>query len=122
MHATTLGNWLWEAACTIRGPLDAPKFKDYILPPIFLKCLSDVYDDEVDDLAQEFGDRDTAAKLVEQDHELVRYLWGWIARQSVRSGLELDGAIVGYLAEIPSRLSAACAPRCRYSSSQWCTS
>ena len=23
-----LGSWLWEAACVIRGPLDAPKFKD----------------------------------------------------------------------------------------------
>ncbi len=27
-----LENWLWEAACVIRGPVDAPKFKDYILP------------------------------------------------------------------------------------------
>jgi type I restriction enzyme M protein len=26
----TLENWLWEAACKIRGPVDAPKFKDYI--------------------------------------------------------------------------------------------
>ncbi|MFN3330553.1 MAG: hypothetical protein ACK419_06485, partial [Pyrinomonadaceae bacterium] len=25
-----LENWLWEAACVIRGPVDAPKFKDYI--------------------------------------------------------------------------------------------
>jgi hypothetical protein len=24
-----LVNWLWEAACVIRGPVDAPKFKDY---------------------------------------------------------------------------------------------
>jgi len=23
---TTLENWLWEAACSIRGPLDAPKY------------------------------------------------------------------------------------------------
>jgi type I restriction enzyme M protein len=76
MDTTTLGNWLWEAACTIRGPLDAPKFKDDILPLIFLKRLSSVCDDEVDDLAQEVGDRDATAKLVEQDHELVRHLWG----------------------------------------------
>ena len=33
----TLENWLWEAACIIRGPIDAPKYKDYILPLIFLK-------------------------------------------------------------------------------------
>ena len=42
----TLENWLWDAACKIRGEVDAPKYKDYILPLIFLKRLSDVFDDE----------------------------------------------------------------------------
>jgi type I restriction enzyme M protein len=27
----TLESWLWEAACKIRGEIDAPKYKDYIL-------------------------------------------------------------------------------------------
>ena len=43
MDITTLENWLWEAACSIRGPLDAPRYKDYILPLLFYKRLSDVY-------------------------------------------------------------------------------
>jgi len=47
MEITTLENWLWEAACSVRGPLDAPKYKDYILPLLFYKRLCDVYDDEV---------------------------------------------------------------------------
>src|SRR6266481_4337347 len=68
-----LESWLWDAACQIRGPLDAPKFKDYILPLIFLKRLSDVFDDEVAHLAHEFGDARTAAKLVEKDRKLVRF-------------------------------------------------
>ena len=42
---------MWEAACVVRGPLDAPEFKDYILPLIFLKRLSDVFDDEIEHLA-----------------------------------------------------------------------
>jgi len=67
---SALENWLWEAACSIRGPLDAPKFKDYIPPLIFLKRLSDVFEDEVAHLAHDFGDVKTAAKLVEQDHGL----------------------------------------------------
>ena len=46
----TLENWLWEAACVIRGPIDAPKFKDYILPLVFLKRLSDVFEDELQQL------------------------------------------------------------------------
>lgn len=68
----TLESWLWDAACVIRGPLDAPKFKDYILPLIFLKRLSDVFEDEVQRLGQEFGDPKLAPKLIDRDHRLVR--------------------------------------------------
>mgnify|MGYP000300733698 CR=1 FL=1 len=32
LDISTLETWLWDAACAIRGPVDAPKFKDYILP------------------------------------------------------------------------------------------
>ncbi|SFE28297.1 type I restriction enzyme M protein [Thermoanaerobacter thermohydrosulfuricus] len=73
----TLENWLWEAACKIRGPIDAPKFKDYILPLVFLKRLSDVFEDEVNHLAEEFGSIDIAWKLIEDAHKrgqlLVRF-------------------------------------------------
>src|ERR687891_370999 len=58
-----LEGWLWDAACSIRGAIDAPKFKDYILPLIFLKRLSDVFDDEIDRLAEKFGDRAIALEL-----------------------------------------------------------
>lgn len=78
-----LENWLWDAACTIRGPIDAPKYKNYILPLIFLKRLSDVFDDEVTYLSAEFGDRGIAAALVEQDHKLVRFYIPPIARWEV---------------------------------------
>ena len=48
---------LWDAACSIRGERDAAKFKDYLLPLLFLKRLSDVFDDEIERLAEDFGDR-----------------------------------------------------------------
>jgi type I restriction enzyme M protein len=32
LDVTTLEGWLWDAAFQIRGTLDAPKLKDYILP------------------------------------------------------------------------------------------
>ncbi len=54
LDVSTLEGWLWEAACVIRGPVDAPKFKDYILPLIFLKRLSDKFEDEVRHLGEEF--------------------------------------------------------------------
>jgi hypothetical protein len=68
-----LETWLWDAACQIRGPLDAPKFKDYILPLIFLKRLSDVFDDEVQRVADEVGDLNTAKEIIDEDHALVRF-------------------------------------------------
>lgn len=63
---------LWDAACSIRGEKDAPKFKDYILPLIFIKRLSDVFDDEVTRLVETYGDLDTANAVLEADHSLVR--------------------------------------------------
>ena len=99
LDLSALEAWLWEAACVIRGPVDAPKFKDYILPLIFLKRLSDVYDDELSHLAREFGDTETAATLVEQDHKLVRFFvptaarWANVARQTTKVGEYLTDAV-----------------------------
>lgn len=73
LDTSRLEGWLWDAACSIRGAVDAPKFKDYILPLIFVKRLSDVFDDEIERLAEKFGDRQTALELVQEDHSLVRF-------------------------------------------------
>jgi len=88
----TLENWLWKAACVIRGPIDAPKFKDYILPLVFLKRLSDVFEDEL----QQLG---STAKFVNADHSLVRFYipenarWPNIARQTTNLGEYLTDAV-----------------------------
>ena len=79
---------LWDAACSIRGEKDAAKFKDYLLPLLFVKRLSDVFDDEIDRLAQEFGDRSIAQQIAESDHELLRFYLPPEARWSVVSGRE----------------------------------
>ena len=60
--------WLWDAACAIRGAADAPKFKDFILPLIFYKRLSDVFDDEFAGYAEQYGDAETAHAIIEADH------------------------------------------------------
>ena len=79
---------LWDAACSIRGEKDAAKFKDYLLPLLFLKRLSDVFDDEIDRLAQEFGDRTVAQEIAESDHELLRFYLPPEARWGIVSGRE----------------------------------
>lgn len=77
---------LWDAACSIRGEKDAPKFKDYLLPLLFLKRLSDVFDDEIERLAEEFGDRDVALEIADNDHDLLRFYLPPEARWAAISG------------------------------------
>ena len=79
---------LWDAACSIRGEKDAAKFKDYLLPLLFLKRLSDVFDDEIERLAEEFGERATALEIAESDHELLRFYLLPEARWGVINGRE----------------------------------
>ena len=99
MDNATLGNWLWKAACSIRGPVDAPKYKDYILPLLFFKRLSDVYEDEVEKLAREMGDRDLAWDLAREDRGLVRvYIpseqtWPEVRNQTTGLGEHLTNAM-----------------------------
>src|SRR3990170_3381258 len=69
----SLESWIWDAACSIRGAKDAPKYKEFILPLIFAKRLCDVFDDEVNRVAKEVGSRAKAFKLVKHDKKLVRF-------------------------------------------------
>ena len=48
----SLESWIWDAACSIRGAKDAPKYKEFILPLIFTKRLCDVFDDELNRIAR----------------------------------------------------------------------
>lgn len=73
LDVKALENWLWDAACKIRGPIDAPKYKDYILPLIFLKRLSDVFEDELNALSQRYGNKDIVEQLLMKDHSIVRF-------------------------------------------------
>ena len=41
-----LENYLWGAAIVLRGLIDAGDYKQYIFPLVFLKRISDVYDEE----------------------------------------------------------------------------
>lgn len=69
LDISTLETWLWDAACAIRGATDAPKFKDFILPLVFYKRLSDVFDDEFTSQVEQFGDAEIAQEVIEADHE-----------------------------------------------------
>ncbi len=69
LDISALESWLWDAACAIRGATDAPKFKDFILPLVFYKRLSDVFDDEFAQHVEAYGGEEAARMVVESDHE-----------------------------------------------------
>jgi type I restriction enzyme M protein len=72
-NGKSLESWIWDAACSIRGAKDAPKYKEFILPLIFAKRLCDVFDDELNRISREVGSRSKAFKLVKHDKKLVRF-------------------------------------------------
>ncbi|MBC6414494.1 MAG: N-6 DNA methylase [Chromatiales bacterium] len=88
LSTQSMEQMLWSAACSIRGAKDAPKFKDYILPLLFIKRLSDVFDDEVKRVADGVGSKETALELIRKDKALVRFYIPPSAKWSVVSGEE----------------------------------
>jgi type I restriction enzyme M protein len=88
LSTKSMEQMLWDAACKIRGEKDAPKFKDYILPLVFIKRLSDVFEDEVSRLTETYGAKETALEVLEADHSLVRFYIPLQARWPVASGRE----------------------------------
>ncbi|WP_416900739.1 type I restriction-modification system subunit M [Micromonospora echinospora] len=55
-----LESYLWGAAIVLRGLIDAGDYKQYIFPLVFLKRLSDVYDEERAVALADYGDEDLA--------------------------------------------------------------
>ncbi len=107
MDISTLENWLWDAACSIRGPIDAPKFKDYILPLLFYKRLCDVYEDEIRKLSKEFENEQFAKEIIKSDRKLIRfyipdeYTWREIRKITTNLGEKLTEALKGIAKENP---------------------
>lgn len=52
--------YLWGAAVVLRGLIDAGDYKQYIFPLVFLKRLSDVYDEEHAAAMETYGDEELA--------------------------------------------------------------
>lgn len=62
---TQLESYLWGAATLLRGTIDAGEYKSFIFPLLFLKRLSDVYDEEYDAALSESGGDASYAALPE---------------------------------------------------------
>ena len=55
-----LESYLWGAAVLLRGLIDAGDYKQFIFPLVFLKRLSDVYDEEHAAALADYGDEELA--------------------------------------------------------------
>lgn len=99
LDINTLEAWLWEAACKIRGEIDAPKYKDYILPLIFLKRLSDVFTDEMKGLRDEYGNMQVSEDIAQKDHSVLRFYippdarWENLQKKTTGIGETLTNAV-----------------------------
>ena len=55
-----LESYLWGAAIVLRGLIDAGDYKQYIFPLVFLKRISDVYDEEHAAAMETYGEEELA--------------------------------------------------------------
>lgn len=53
---------VWEACDTFRGTVDAAIYKDYVLTMLFVKYISDVWQDHYEDYKKEYGDEPALIK------------------------------------------------------------
>jgi len=58
-----INNAVWAACDTFRGTVDSSVYKDYVLTMLFLKYLSDVWQDHYDEYQKEHGD---SPELIEE--------------------------------------------------------
>ncbi|HAS6348441.1 TPA: N-6 DNA methylase [Vibrio vulnificus] len=95
MTQQELEKYLWGAATTLRGTIDAGDYKQYIFPLMFFKRISDVYDEEFERaLTESDGDLEYAA-FAENHHFQVPEgaHWNDVREVTVNIGLALQNAM-----------------------------
>ncbi len=95
MTQQELEKYLWGAATTLRGTIDAGDYKQYIFPLLFFKRISDVYDEEFENaLAESDGDIEYAA-FVENHHFQIpdSAHWNDVRETTVNIGQALQNAM-----------------------------
>lgn len=71
INQVEINHAVWEACDTFRGTVDPSIYKDYVLTMLFLKYISDVWQDHYDTYAKDYGD---SADLIEEMMKNERFV------------------------------------------------
>ncbi|MCL5058010.1 MAG: type I restriction-modification system subunit M [Actinobacteria bacterium] len=97
---------LWRGANTFRGAIDAANYKDYILPMLFVKYLSDTYLEKVEELEEKYNDPVRIQRAINRlpfvIREKHRFLWLYQNRYSDNLGELINIALRGIEDDNPS--------------------
>jgi len=71
LEQSKINKALWSACDTFRGTVDAAVYKDYVLTMLFLKYLSDVWQDHYDQYREQYGDTPELIKELLKNERFV---------------------------------------------------
>jgi len=95
MNQLELEKYLWGAATSLRGTIDAGDYKQFIFPLLFFKRICDVYDEEFEKaLASSYGDKEYASfdenhhfQIPEESH------WNTVRETTVNVGMSIQSSM-----------------------------
>lgn len=98
INQSEINKAVWNACDTFRGTVDPSIYKDFILTMLFLKYISDVHQDKVEELTQEYGEMpELIAEMLESQSFKIptgSSFWDlYEARFTAGNGTRIDSAL-----------------------------